>query len=168
MRLLISLIAICLTLSVASCDEVRRKKNAVVNRVRIKVNDKVDAFFPNFDHTTPNTRYNRKRFTEFFGFIPPHEIDSLYTYADEFGIDASYYIAFKCNAQTYQMIIDSLQLLPDTTNMTFGGGFNLPYAWWNTEHIEELKPYSKVEGNIYWYLWYDPELEKAYFMTYDI
>jgi hypothetical protein len=95
-------------------------------------------------------------------------VDSLYAYADEVVVDASYYLAFTCKHQTHQRIIDSLQLVPDTTNMTFGGGFNLPYAWWNTKHIEEIKPYFKVEGNIYWYLWYDPAQHQAYFMTFDI
>lgn len=161
-RTLILFIGVAFFLS--SCDRI----TGLGYRVKVKAISTVDRFFPTYDSEEGDTDYNKKRFKEFLGFYPTDDVKNLYAYADELGIDASYFFAFNSNEQTVERIIKELELQKDTTNNSSVVGFDLPYTWWNSERIDELEPFSKVEKNIHWYLWHDREKNKAYFLTFDI
>ncbi|GAB3829136.1 hypothetical protein [Pontibacter rugosus] len=148
----------------SSCDRL----SGLGYRVKEKAKSTVDRFFPTYESKVGDTDYNKKRFKEFFGFYPTDDVKNLYAYADELGVDASYYFSFNCNEQTVERIIKELELQKDTANRSSVIGFDLPYTWWNTERIDKLEPVLKIEKNIHWYLWHDREKNQAYFLTLDI
>jgi hypothetical protein len=144
------------TSALISCERIKRKSD--------DLSDKVVA---EFDPIHPDTRFNKKRFTEFFGFSPTQDVTNLYCYSDELGIDASYYFSFKCNETTLQKITEDLKLTNDLTSVGLGG-FDLNYDWWDNDKIEAIRPLTRQDGSLYWYLWYDKENGQVYFLTFDI
>jgi hypothetical protein len=162
-----------LALIFASCDRLKRKGHQVIDKTKETIKDKrdviADKIISRFDAGTPDTRFNKQRFYEFFGFYPTSDIKNLYCHSDQLGIDASYYFGFECSDNTIQKIRKDMELIPDTTNMTFSGGLNTtPTSWWDTDFIKKNRPFSKQRENLYWYLWYDKTKNKAYFLTFDI
>ena len=142
-------------------EKIVEKKNAAIDKVAGK-------FFTNHDYDKADTRANRKIFADFFGFQVTPDIRNLYAYADELGIDASYYLAFECNDSTIKKIAQKLDLEPDKTETSFGGGLNSsPTIWWDTAFINRAKPFSRQEKNLHWYLWHDKPKKRAYFLTFD-
>ena len=167
------IIALLFLLSFLSCGRIREKSSQAVSlaKARLKTNKDalVDKVFTPFNAYTPDTKANKKRFQEFFGFEPGTDVKNLYCLDDAIGIDAGYYFAFTCHDSTRQKIVDSLDLHPDKSNMGFGGGlFSQPTKWWDTTAIAKLRPYARIKGNLYWYLWYDQPTGKAYFFTFNI
>jgi hypothetical protein len=138
-----------------SCNKIKRTKDDISDKIIAK-----------FDAETPDTRFNKKRFQQFFGFKPTPGTHHIYCYSDQLGIDASYYFSFKCSPETVDKIINHLDLKVDADAGGFGG-FNAPYEWWNMDEIQKLEPYYKHEGQLYWYLWYDETDGQAYFLTFD-
>jgi hypothetical protein len=160
----------CLT--IASCDRVRSKGHQIVAKTKQEIRNKADAvgdkIISRFDDTKPDTKFNKQRFQEFFGFYPTPDVKNIYAHSDELGIDASYYFAFECADSTVEKIKRSLSLSVDTTGMGFSGGLNLsPTFWWDTVAIQQIKPFSRQRENLYWYLWFDKVKRKVYFMTFD-
>lgn len=143
-------------------EKIIEKKNTAIDKVAGK-------FFTNYNHDKVDTKANKKIFADFFGFQVTPDVQNLYAYADELGIDASYYLAFECNDSTIKKIKLKLDLQADKTETSFGGGLNSsPTFWWDTAFINRAKSSSKKEKNLYWYLWYDKPKKKAYFLTFDI
>jgi hypothetical protein len=156
-----------------SCGRIREKSSRAVSLAKARIITKKDAMvdkvFTRFDAHTPDTKANKKRFQEFFGFEPGADVKNLYCLNETFSMDAGYYFAFTCDDSTRHKIVDFLALRPDKTNMGFGGGlFSNPTNWWDTAAIGKLLPYTRVEGNLSWYLWYDRTTDKAYFFTFNI
>ena len=134
-----------------------------INSTKEDISDKIIA---KFDAETPDTRFNKKRFQQFFGFKPTPDTHEIYCHSDQLGIDASYYFSFKCSPETVDKIISHLDLKvgADVVGLS---GFNVPYAWWDMDEIEKMEPYYKHKGQLYWYLWYDEIKGQAYFLTFD-
>jgi hypothetical protein len=143
------------SLALISCERIKRKSDDISDKVVAK-----------FDPIHPDTKFNKKRFAEFFGFSPTRDVTSLYCYSDELGIDASYYFSFTCSETTLQKIKDNLKLTNDST-LTELGGFDLNYHWWHKDKIKAIKPLTRQEGSLYWYLWYDKDNGQVYFLTFD-
>jgi hypothetical protein len=166
------LLTLSLILIISSCDRVKNKGHEVVDKTKKEIKDKADdvgdKIISRFDDTKPDTKFNKQRFKEFFGFYPTSDIKNMYAHSDELGIDASYYFAFECADSTVEKIKKSLALSVDTTGMGFSGGLNSsPTFWWDTTAIQQIKPFSKQKENLYWYLWYDKAKQKVYFLTFD-
>ncbi len=176
-KLLIDItLIVSLLLTVFSCDRIKRKGDQIVDKTKAKIIEKKNAaiqkvtnkLFTNYNHDKADTKANRKIFADFFGFPVTPDVYNLYAYADELGIDASYYLAFECNDSTIEKIKQEFDLEQDKTETSFGGGLNSsPTFWWDTAFINKAKPFSKQEKNLYWYLWYDKPKKKAYFLTFD-
>jgi len=156
-----------------SCGRIRNEGHAVVDRaknaVKAKESKLLDKIASHFDYYTPDTKANKQRFREYFGFYPGADVKNLYIYNDDMFLDATYYFGFTCADSTRQKLVDSLQLHPDRKNMSFGGGlFSSPFPWWDTAAIQKIRPYSRVDEskNLHWYLWYDPATSRAFFFTY--
>ncbi len=146
---------VLITFTLFSCERIKRKKDDISDKV-----------FAKFDPVNPDTRFNKKRFTEFFGFTPTSDITNLYCYSDRLGIDAAYYFAFKCNETTLMKIKEDLGLSIDSSAIGLSG-FDLNYEWWNNNKIATIKPLTRHEGSLYWYLWYDGEYGQVYFLSFD-
>ena len=155
-----------------SCGRIRQKGHVVVEAARTKVQEKkeqlADKMSPAFDANTPDTKANKKRFREFFGFDPGVDVRNLYCYdGGVIPLESSYYFGFECKDSTTQRLIDSLHLKKPGQTLGFGGGmFSDPFSWWDTAFINNQQPLSRVEDNRHWNLWYDPSAGKAYIFTY--
>jgi hypothetical protein len=169
-------LTLALLLTLFSCDRIKRKGDQVVDKTKEKIIEKknaaidkvTDKLFTNYSQDKPDTKANRKIFADFFNFQVTPDVHNLYAYADELGIDASYYLAFNCDDSTIKKIKQNLSLETDKTETSFGGGLNSsPIFWWDTAFINKSKPFSKQEKNLYWYLWYDKLKKRAYFFTFD-
>ena len=139
----------------SSCDKIKRKKEDISDKIIAK-----------FDAETPDTRFNKKRFEEFFGFKPTPDTYEIYCYSNQLGIDASYYFTFKCSQETIDKIAGQLKLKADSGTVGLSG-FNAPYEWWKMDEMQKMNPYFKREGKLYWYLWYDERKGQAFFLTFD-
>lgn len=118
--------------SLDSCDGIKRKGNQVIDKAKERIIAKkdaaVDKAIPIFNSYTPDTKYNKKRFTEFFGFAPTSDVTDLYCYNDPIGIDSKFQFAFKCDSITRDRIVKHLNLAqavgPDNFSTGYGKIFN--------------------------------------------
>jgi hypothetical protein len=156
-----------------SCGRIKDEGNKVYEdtktSIKNKKDDVVDDLINTYDPYHPDTKYNRKRFTEFFLFSPTEDVKNLYCYADEMGIDHKYQFSFNCSPATINRIINNLKLEKGTTSENRGIGLWVKFPWWNAALIETLDPYyNKGEHKAYWYLWYDGANQKAYYFSFDM
>lgn len=65
-------------LTLFSCDKVKRKGYQTVDKAKValskKKDDIGDKIVARFDANEPDTRFNKKRFSEFFGFYPTQDV----------------------------------------------------------------------------------------------
>lgn len=174
LKLLPALLLTCLfSLSTLSCNRIKRKGEEVVKQTRQSVAEKKadleDKLIARFDAHQPDTKFNKKRFSEFFGFHPTEDVNNLYCHADEMGIDHDYQFAFNCDTATVSKIVSSLKLKKKDQPDNFSSGLWHNYQWWDSATIETLVPYHmKGEHERHWYLWYDSSKKKAYYFEFDM
>lgn len=156
-----------------SCDRikygVKRLANKTDRLIKDQSNQLLDKIFPRFDANEPDTKYNKKRFTEFIKIDITSDVRNIYCFADVIGIDADYMFSFNCNTTTVRKIIDKhlLKLDKETTDYAFGIQDN--FKWWDKEKIKKLELYSWNDGKQYFkYFWYDKTESKAYFFDFDL
>lgn len=162
---------ICIVLF-ASCERVKNKGKQTIDKTKAAVAEKkdklVDKVFTHYDANTPYTKWNKKRFEEFFKFSPTTDVKNIYCYADEFGIDHDYQFAFNCDDSSIKKIAANLGL-NDTTKANIGRGLWHSFAWWDSAKIETLQPFTKKGTyETYWNLWYDEPAKKAYYFEFDM
>lgn len=127
----------------------------------------VNEVIPMFDAYTPDTKYNKERYTEFILDTLTPDVKNIYCFGDAMGIDANYQFSFNCNATTAQKIIKAHELKADSTNTMYG--FRDDFEWWDTEKIKTLDCYTwEGEHRYFTHFWYDTKEQKAYFNTYDM
>ena len=169
----IILSTLILLLLAFSCDRIKRKGKQTANNAKEKIKDKkdelADKLIPRFDSDAPDTKFNKKRFSEFFHFEPTPDVRNIYCYADLIGIDGKFFFSFNCDTTTLNRIINELNLIhrdqPDLTSI----GLWQNFSWWDSAKIVTIPPFSKkVEHEMYWYLWYDSTKKKAYYMDFDM
>ncbi len=121
-----------------------------------------------YDYDRPDTPANRTGFERHFNFPPPDSISDLYYFADELGADVKYQLSFQTDRETVARIVVELDLVQEEPPLKVGLARELD--WWNAERIEELPPYwkSNEDGDYYWYLWYDPQTQRAYFIEFSL
>ncbi|MFL5740424.1 MAG: hypothetical protein ACJ75B_09425 [Flavisolibacter sp.] len=128
-----------------------------------------DKIIAHYDAYKPDTRFNNKRFLEFFGFAPTEDVKQLYCYADEIGIDNDYQFSFTCDTSTVAKITNNLKLSKADQPENFSSGLWHSFPWWDSTSITVLKPYyKKGDHEKYWYLWYDQAKSKAYYFEFDM
>lgn len=146
------------------CDKVKRKGKGIWKKSVEKVLDKTQVF-ERYDHDKPDTKNNLAGFKKHVQIAITPDINNVYYFADELGADSKYQLSFNCNPITIKKIIKKHNLSDSTTNMT---GFHYKLDWWQVDKIIKLDPYWKTDGNRnYWFLWYDKEEKKAFFLIFD-
>ncbi len=117
----------------------------------------------------PVPTVDNKVFNDFFKFDLPADVKNFNYYADELGIDASYWISFDCDESTVKKIHQILDLHEGEAGRGLFGGLNsYPTLWWDTTFLFNARPFTKREEQIFWFIWYDKKNRKAYFLTFDV
>jgi hypothetical protein len=166
-------LTLTLLLALTSCDRIKRKGHQVVDKTKETLSEKKanlgDKIFAHFDPHHPDTKFNRKRFSEFFKFEPTADVKNIYCYADEMGIDHDYQFAFNCDTSTAKKIVSSLNLKLGEVMDNNSSNLWHNFPWWDSAKIETLKPFfRKGDHETYWYLWYDTSKQKAYYFEFDM
>jgi hypothetical protein len=162
-----ALLICCATL--CSCDRIKNKRYKLTSSVKGKVRNKAmnvaDNIFPIFDANHPDTKYNKKRFTEYLGVGITNDVSSVYSLGDFLGADYKVLISFKCDSLTIQKIVckNCMSLSKEKDG---GLIFADKVDWWKEEIIEEISPYKRQKGRETLYLWYDTLSKTAYFEQY--
>jgi hypothetical protein len=112
-----------------------------------------------------------QHFHRLIGFPPNEDVKELNVYANELGIDASYWISFKCHDSTVKKIVNQLRL-KERKNVhrgMFGGLNSEPTKWWDTSFVFQAKPFERIDedARLFWYLWYNKNNNMAYLLTGD-
>lgn len=160
-------------LSFYSCNKVKSKKDKIVNETKRKVGEyaekAADNIKPVFDWDKPDTKFNKKRFEEFFGFSPTEDVKKIYCYADRMGIDSKFMFSFKCNIFTKERIVKNLALIQSPQPDNFSEGLWENFSWWDSAAIVTINPYwRKWEHEYYNYLWFDAKKQVVYFIDFDM
>ena len=167
------ILTLILFISILSCDRIKRKGHQVVDKTKAAISEKKhnlsDKIIARFDSDTPDTKFNKRRFNEFFKFEPTPDVKEIYCYADEMGIDHDYQFSFYCDTTSLNKIVRSLFLVKGDRPTEFGSGLWHDFFWWDKEKILTLTPYSRKGGHkSYLYLWYDKSKQKAYYFEFDM
>jgi hypothetical protein len=162
-----------IALALHSCDRIKRKSKQVANNTKATLAEKKaefgDKLIAHYDSYKPDTKFNKRRFQEFFSFAPPADVKDIYCHADEMGIDHDYQFSFYCNSATVNKIVQNLQLTKADSSDNFSNGLWHSFPWWDSTRIVTLTPYlKKGDHETYWYLWYDQNNEKAYYFEFDM
>jgi len=160
-------------IAMLSCGRVKQKSLEVVDNTKTKLSEKKaaleDKLVPYYDAYNPDTKFNKKRFEEFFGFAPTADVTAIYCHADEMGIDHDYQFSFRCDTSTVSKIVNHLKLMKAERPDSFSRGLWHNFAWWDSTGIATLKPYvKKGDHDTFWYLWYAPAKSKAYYFEFDM
>lgn len=124
---------------------------------------------PPFDSDTPDTENNKYHYEHLVNVKLTKDVNKIYTYGDELGIDASYYLAFECNKNTALRIIESNKCIKDSDKgIALYGGFKM--KWWNENEIDTLTRfvYKNESGRYFKYFWYNDLNQHAYFLDFDL
>ncbi|XOV68208.1 MAG: hypothetical protein ACFHU9_03340 [Fluviicola sp.] len=163
----LAIISSCLF--VLSCYRVEKETKFVKSKAKYVATETRDKIFPIYDSYKPDTKYNKRRFKEFFGFWPTSDVKNIYCHADQMGIDHDYSFAFTCNRKTIQKIETNLSLQNDSIPETHPSGLFHDFDWWHTTKIDTLKPsWRKGDHQKYYFLWYDSINCDAYYFEYDL
>ncbi len=167
------ILTIAIGLTLFSCEKVKRKGSEVVDKTKQQIKDKeddvVDKVIPTFDSEKPDTKFNKKRFKESFGFAPTQDISKIYCFDDQIGIDSKFLFSFKCDTSTRDRIIKHLNLVQAKEPNNYSRGLWESFPWWDSLKIVTLKPFwNKSDHEIYRYLWYDKDRKMAYYIDFDL
>jgi hypothetical protein len=153
----------------ASCKRVSNRTKKAASSVKKKVENVGDRVIPNFDSQKPDTRFNKRRFADFFGFEAGADVSNLYCYADLMGTDHSYQFAFQCDESTVERIISQRKLKLLNSPENSASNLRRMFDWWNEKFVVRTPPYFvKEEHESYSYLWFDKSKEVAYYFTFDM
>ena len=169
----IHILILALSITILSCNRIKKESHRAIDKTKetiVENKDNIgDKIIARYDAYTPDTKYNKKRFTEFFKFEPTQDVKNIYCYADEMGIDQDYQFAFNCDISTVNKIVGHLQLIKANKPDNFSNGLWHNFGWWDSTKIVTLKPYwKKGEHEAYWYLWYDSSKQKVYYFMFDM
>lgn len=172
--------AFLLLLTTLSCSKIKKKSDQAITatketvaRINEKAHDKknrlLDKVFPSYDSDKPDTKNNRKRFSEHLQVDPTSDVKNIYAYGDFLGADYKVLIAFTCNQSTIDKIVALKKMQPSTTKDGNGLFFLDEFNWWNKDDLERLTPYIVGKEGDWWeYLWYDPTTKQAYYEEFSL
>ena len=160
-------------LTLFSCERIKRKGHEVVDKTKEKIIEKkieaVDKVILTFDSYNPDTKSNKKRFEEFFGFAPTSDVKNIYSFDDQIGIDSKFMFSFNCNDTTKNRIVKHLNLTKSNKPNNYSSGLWQSFPWWDSTKIITLNPYwSKSERDYYRYLWFDKTKQMLYYIDFDM
>jgi hypothetical protein len=164
---------IILVVTLFSCDRITRKGQEVVDKTIEKISEKkaevVDEVIPTFDSYKPDTKFNKKRFRAFFGFDPRPDVNRIYCFGDQIGIDSRFMFSFQCSTSTKTKIVTHLDLTKSEKPDNSSSDLWQKFAWWDSLKIVTINPYwSKTEHEHYRYLWFDSTKQMLYFIDFDL
>ena len=162
-----------LVIGLLSCHRIRHKGDEALKWTRQALAEKKanarDKIIPHFDAFQPDTKFNKKRFEEFFHFYPSPDVKDLYCFGDMIGIDQDFQFAFNCDRATVNKIVSNLGLIKQSFPDESSSGLWHCFPWWDSARIVILAPYKmKGEHELYRYLWYDSSRGKAYYFDFDM
>jgi len=119
-----------------------------------------------YTHDQPDTKANIAGFERHFCFAPPPDVSELYYYVDELGADVKYQLGFKAELSTVEKIVSELALKQEQPAPSQAIATEFP--WWQESELASLTPYWKKnqEGDYYWYLWYDVDSQRVWFLEF--
>ena len=143
--------------------------NKTKEKISEKKNEAVDKVVPTFDSYNPDTKFNKKRFEEFFDFAPTSDVKNIYCFDDQIGIDSKFIFSFKCDDSTKNRIVKHLNLTKSNKPDNYSSGLWQSFPWWDSAKIVTLNPYwSKSEKGYYKYLWFDKTKQMLYYIDFDM
>lgn len=122
-----------------------------------------------YDVDTPDTPANRSGFIKHFGFEPAGGVTEIYYYADEFGADVRFQLAFKCPDEVAEQIIEKLSLLPSPDDDS-GLDPRSDLLWWKPDSTNGRSMWCKQtnDGQYHRVFWYSKEDGRAYYHEYSM
>ncbi|MGZ5243044.1 MAG: hypothetical protein ACXWEY_06660 [Bacteroidia bacterium] len=150
-----------------SCNKIERKSKQLVNKTRNFTSRQIDKVFPSYDSYKVDTENNKRRFKEHIDVKLTPDVKNIYAYGDFMGADFSVAIAFNCDSNTVNRIIQSHKMKPATENL--GGIFPDNLSWWDIKDKQNLKFYKFEKPDEYYeYLWFDTSAKKAYYNEFSM
>lgn len=118
-----------------------------------------------YDHKTPDSAANRKGFSQILRQKPGPEVKNVFFYADEWGGDAVYVLAFEAPASVIDRIVGELKLTP-RPNDAFRAPYNVPaeLTWWRADEREKSQFYANHGEKVESMLWYNPDAKKCQYL----
>ncbi|WP_269524856.1 hypothetical protein [Coraliomargarita parva] len=118
---------------------------------------------------TADTVANRDGFKAHFGFEPGPDVSALYYYADEFGADVRYQLAFRCPKPFADEIIRELKLMPSPANYS-GLKPRDDLEWWLPSSTRDLPMWIHTPEKARYFreFWYSEAEGRAYYQEYSI
>lgn len=156
----------------SSCGRLKNETENMAERskeiISSKANTVEDKIIRHFDPYEPDSKWNRKRFLEFFGLTPEGNATHIYSYSDEIGADHTYAFSFVCSQDIVDSITKKLQLKIGSKPEVLTA--EVPdFQWWPKEKIEAITPYFKQsEHETYEYLWFDKAASKVWYLLFDM
>lgn len=175
-----NILTLALLLTLFSCDRIKRKGDAVVDKTKQaasetkqKISDKgnnlVDEVLPTYDNGKPDTENNKKRFKEHLQVDLTSDVKNIYAYGDFLGADYKVLIGFTCYQTTIDKIIAAKKMQLTTSKDDDGLFFLDEFKWWDKDKIELLEPFKVgKEAEYCQYLWYDPKTRQAFYEEYSL
>ena len=119
-----------------------------------------------YDTEHPDTKSNRKLFSNLTGVKADAGIREVYAYADELGFDAHYCLAFKATPEAVERIVKKMKLVKKDRvkdwSLWSDGPTHDWLPWWNIKERESSNLYHKeVEQKEVNFLWHDPKTGKC-------
>jgi len=173
LRYIIYILTIAFGMTLFSCDRIKTKGHDFIDKTKNKLNEKknavVDNVIPTFDSFKPDTKFNTKRFEEFFGFAPTPDVKEIFCFDDQIGIDSKFLFSFKCDTSTKNKIVKHLNLIKADKPDNFSSGLWQSFPWWDSAKIVTLHPYwMKDDHEYYRYLWFDKSKQMVYYIDFDM
>lgn len=125
------------------------------------------GIFTDYDIDQPDTSANKEGFECHFGFPVPASVSDLYYFADELGADVKYQLGFITDQETIERIVSELDLTQGEPTFSCTG-LIYEFAWWEKDAVNGLTPYwkSNQDNDYYWFLWFDPSSQRAYYIEF--
>lgn len=164
---------ILLSVSGFSCDRMKNRGKKLVADTKQELSDRKERLSDQLTHPfhsdIPDSKSNKRRFREFFGFEPDSAVRSIYAFGDGLGIDSKYQFSFHCDTVTRNRIVNHLGLEKDGKPDHFGQNLMMDFPWWDSSFVRTSIPYKrKGEHELYEFLWYKEADSTVYYFTFDM
>ena len=173
MQISIPILPIFFALTLFSCGRIKSKGEEVVDKanskIKTKKDDLIDKVFTTYNSGKSNTKYNKERFKEHLQIGLPADVKDIYAYGDFLGADYKVLIAFNCEPTTINAIVAAKKMVLSDKLNDSGLLFGEEFPWWNQQKIESIVPYKAgVDGEYWYYLWYDSRTKNTYYEEFSL
>jgi hypothetical protein len=121
------------------------------------------------DPDVPDTEANREGFERHFGFKAPPDVQDVYYFTDEMGVDVLYQLGFEASPETVARIVGALDLAP-TDSEGLLSSLTYEFPWWDEADMQRATFYQKSnpEQDYWWVLWYSETTGRVYYLEYSL